>query len=63
MAAERMGVDVGEVIFLDDNLNADRTAKKAGMTVYGVYDESAKEYVDEMKAVVDKYVYDFRELV
>ncbi len=63
MAAERIGVPVGEVIFLDDNLNADKTAKEAGMVVYGVYDESSKEYVEEMKAATDKYVYDFRELL
>ena len=63
MAAERMGVSVGEVIFLDDNLNADKTAKMAGMVVYGVYDESSAEYVDEMKAATDKYIYDFRELL
>ena len=63
MAAERIGVDVNEVIFLDDNLNADKTAKAAGMVVYGVYDESSKEYVEEMKAATDKYIYDFRELL
>ena len=63
MAAERMGVGVDEVIFLDDNLNADKTAKQAGMVVYGVYDESSAEYVDEMRAATDKYIYDFRELL
>ncbi len=63
MAAERIGVSVDEVIFLDDNLNADKTAKEAGMVVYGVYDESSKEYVEEMKAATDKYIYDFRELL
>ena len=63
MAAERIGVKVNEVIFLDDNLGADKTAKEAGMVVYGVYDESSKEYVEEMKAATDKYIYDFRELL
>ena len=57
MAAERMGVGVGDVIFLDDNLNADKTAKQAGMIVYGVYDDSSAEYVDEMKAATDKFSY------
>ncbi|MBQ8357976.1 MAG: HAD family phosphatase [Clostridia bacterium] len=63
MAAERMGVPVGDVIFLDDNYNADKTAKSAGMQVYGVYDDSSKEYVEEMKAITDRYIYDFAELV
>ena len=63
MAAERMGVPVGDVIFLDDNYNADKTAKSAGLQVYGVYDDSSKEYVEEMKAITDRYIYDFAELV
>ena len=63
MAAKRMGKDVSEVIFLDDNFNADKTAKEAGMVVIGVYDDSSAEYVDEMKSVCDSYIYDFSELL
>jgi HAD superfamily hydrolase (TIGR01509 family) len=63
MAAERLGRAVGEVIFLDDNYNADKTAKSAGMTVYGVYDDSSAEYVEEIKSVSDRYIYDFSELI
>ena len=43
MAARQMGVPVTDVIFLDDNYNADLTAVKAGMQVFGVYDESSRE--------------------
>ena len=63
MAAESIGKDVSEIIFLDDNLGADTTAKAAGMIVYGVFDESSSEYVDEMKRATDKYIYDFSELI
>lgn len=63
MAAEKLGLNVNEVLFLDDNLNADKTAKQAGMKVCGVFDESSKEYVEEMKALNDFYVYDFSELL
>ena len=42
MAAERIGVSVDEVLFLDDNYNADKTAVEAGMKVCGVYDESSR---------------------
>lgn len=63
MAAERIGKPVEEIIFLDDNLNADKTAKTAGMVVYGVYDPSSEEYADEMKAICDKYIYDLWEIV
>ena len=63
MAAERMGCKPKDVLFLDDNLNADLTAKSAGMKVCGVYDPSSEEYAEEMKAVCDMYIYDFKELL
>ena len=63
MAAKKMGCRVEDVLFLDDNYNADKTAKQAGMKVCGVYDESSKDYVDEMKAVGDHYIYDFSQLL
>ena len=62
-AAEKMNQPVGDVLFLDDNLNADLTAKTAGMQVCGVYDESSKDYVDQMKAATDFYIYNFKELL
>ena len=63
MAAKRLNKDVQSVLFLDDNLNADKTAKAAGMQVCGVYDDSSKEYADEIKAVTDFYIYNFSELL
>lgn len=62
MAAARMGVAVEQVLFLDDNLNADMTAKQAGMQVCGVYDESSKDYIAQMQEVNDYYIFDFAEL-
>lgn len=63
MAARKMNRSVEEVLFLNDNLNADLTAKSAGMKVCGVYDKSSNNYVDQMKAVTDFYIYDFKELL
>ena len=63
MAAEKLGECVEDVLFLDDNLNADKTAKEAGMKVCGVYDESSKDYMDEIKGIADYYIYDFAELL
>ena len=63
LAAKRLNRSVEEVLFLDDNLNADMTAKAAGMQVCGVYDESSKDYEDQMKAATDFYIYDFQELL
>ncbi len=61
-AAEKLGKPVEEVLFLDDNYNADKTAKTAGMKVCGVFDESSAEYVQDIKMVADHYIYDFSEL-
>ena len=63
MAADKLSKNANEVLFLDDNLNANQTAKAAGMTVCGVYDESSKGYVDEMNAATDYYIYNFSELL
>ena len=62
-AAQRMGKAVEDVLFLDDNYNADKTAKSAGMKVCGVFDPSSEEYTDEIKSVSDHYIYDFSELL
>jgi HAD superfamily hydrolase (TIGR01509 family) len=63
MAAERIGEKVENILFLDDNYNADKTAKIAGMKVCGVYDESSAEYTDDIKKISDYYIYDFKELL
>lgn len=62
-AAKKIGKPVNEILFLDDNFNADKTAKQAGMLVCGVYDKSSDEYVDDIKSVTDYYIYDFKELL
>ena len=62
-AAEKLGKPVDKVLFLDDNYNADKIAKSAGMKVCGVFDKSSEEFVDEIKAVADYYIYDFVELM
>ena len=63
MAAERLNKKPHEVLFLDDNINSDKTAKKAGMLTCGVYDEASEDMVEEMKAANDFYIYDFLELL
>ncbi len=62
MAAAKIGRPVHEILFLDDNYNADKTAREAGMMVCGVYDDSSKEYIDEIRSVSDYYIFDFSEL-
>ena len=62
-AAKRIGVPVGEVIFVDDNVNAVRTAKEGGMISYGIYDDSSSDFIEQMKAVSDRYLTSFDELL
>lgn len=61
--AKELGVKVDEVIFLDDNYDADKTAKAAGVKVIGVYDPFSDEYVEDMKKICDGYIYKFKELL
>ena len=63
MAAAKIGKPVQDILFLDDNYNADKTAKTAGMTVCGVYDTSSAEYEEEIRAITDRYIYKFSELL
>ena len=63
MVAQKLNVNIKEVLFLDDNLNANLTAKSAGMKVCGVFDESSADYTEQMKSICDFYIYDFNELL
>ena len=63
MAAEKLGKPIESILFLDDNYNADKTAKAAGMKVCGVYDDSSAEYTDDIKSIADHYICDFAELL
>lgn len=63
MAAKKIGKDVSDVLFLDDNYNADKTAKSAGMKVCGVFDKSSEDYIENIKSVSDHYINNFSELL
>ena len=63
MAAEQIGVPKAEILFLDDNYNADLSAKNAGMAVCGVFDPSSAEYEEEIRSIADCYIHDFSELL
>ena len=61
--AKKLGLNVEDILFLDDNLNADLTAKSTGMKVCGVFDKSSIDFVEQMKKSCDYYIYDFNELL
>ncbi len=60
--ASRLKSDIGNCIFFDDNFNALQTAKKAGMQVVGVYDDSSFDYKAEIEEIVSQYIYRFADL-
>ncbi len=61
-AAGRIGVHVSDITFLDDNVNADKAAKRSGVRVVGVFDTSTASDEAEMREVTDGYIYNFGEL-
>ena len=63
MAADRLGVPVEEMIFLDDNYNADLTAKRAGARVFGVFDDSSADMEVQIRGISERYIRDFSELL
>ena len=63
MAAKRLGKQVADVTFVDDNINAVATAKAAGMVAVGIFDKSSEDCVEQFKAMADGYVMEFKELL
>ena len=59
LAAEKLGVPVEQVIFVDDNINAVKTASDAGMCTVGVYDESGADYREQLEKIADWYIASF----
>ncbi|MDD2221251.1 MAG: HAD family phosphatase [Clostridia bacterium] len=63
LAAQRLGVTPEETTVFEDAYFCAQTAKKAGFTVVGVYDESASEQEQAMRALCDRYIMSFEELL
>ena len=63
LAARALGKEVGDVTFIDDNINAVKTAMKAGMRAFGIYDESGADFESELKAIADGYLYKMSDLL
>ncbi|MBQ4150432.1 MAG: HAD family hydrolase [Clostridia bacterium] len=60
-AAKKLGFDVNDCVFVDDNLTNIKTAKAAGMKAIGVYDLTSAASAEEMKKIADRYIYSFDE--
>ena len=61
-AVEKIGVDVCDAVFFDDNLTAVQTAAEAGLCTVGVYDPSSEEYIEAIRGAADYYVRTMAEL-
>jgi HAD superfamily hydrolase (TIGR01509 family) len=59
--ARKLMADPSRCLVFDDALQAVRSAKSAGMTVYGVYDEIYKENWEEIRRIADGVIHDFHE--
>ena len=63
MAAERIGCDIDDIMFYDDNFTALETAKKAGLTAIGVFDPASDDFKESIIRISDRYVVTFEELM
>lgn len=54
--AKKLGVNVHECLFFDDNFTALKTAKTTGMKTVGVYDLSSKNNTEQIKEISDYYI-------
>lgn len=62
-AAERIGCEISDIMFYDDNFTALETAKKAGLATTGVYDPASDDFKDGIVATADIYINSFEELM
>ena len=60
-AARKLGASPERCLVFEDNLIAAKSAKSAGMTVCGVYDESSARQWGEMRMIADVVIMDFME--
>ena len=54
-AVRRIGAEITDAVFFDDNINAVKTARVAGLYTVGVYDATGEDFADEMKTAADRY--------
>ena len=62
-AAERIGCEISDIEFYDDNFTALETAKSAGLSVTAVFDPASDDYKDKIIATADRYINSFGELL
>ena len=61
--ADKLGTSLSDIVFFDDNYNVIKTCREIGLENVAVYDSTTAEYKDEIKAIADKYIDSFEELI
>lgn len=61
LTAEKLGLPPAGCVLFEDILQAVKSGKAAGMTVYGVYDEASKDDWDEIVKTADGVLYNFKD--
>ena len=60
---EKLNTKNTEVVFFDDNINAIKAAKQAGIYTVGVYDKSSEKQRNEIRKEADMYINDFSKII
>jgi beta-phosphoglucomutase-like phosphatase (HAD superfamily) len=60
LAAQRLETETRLCVVYEDIPQAIRSAKQAGMTVYGVYDDASKEHWETIKKISDGVICNYR---
>lgn len=63
MAAAKIGCPQKDILFVDDNYHAIKTAKYAGVKTCGIYDATSEQYEQKIRSLADYYVRTFSELL
>ena len=61
LAAKKLGLEPHECVAFEDVPEGIKTAKQAGMTVYGVHDKYSEKFKEDIKHIADGYIMDFSE--
>ena len=61
LAAKKLGLAPSECIVFEDIPEGVRSAKQAGMTVYGVYDKYSENFREDIEKIADGYILNFSE--
>ena len=59
-AVKRIGVELGDAVFFDDNIGAVKTAVEAGLYTVAVYDPSGADFADQLAETADLYIESFQ---